>query len=271
MKTVIITGASSGIGKALAYKFAEQKYNIVISARNEELLSQIAIDIENKHKINCKAIACDVTIQSECSRLVSETIQHFGRIDCLINNAGISMRAMFADTHPHVLEKVMQVNFWGAVYCTHSALPYIKQTKGSVIAVSSIAGYRGLPGRTGYSASKFAMQGFFESLRTELLKDEVHVLIACPGYTNSNIRVNALTASGSTQGDTPYVEDKLMSSEEVANEIFTALQKKEQELIMTSKGKLTVFLNKFLPKKVMDKIVLNAVMKDDSALMNNVK
>ncbi len=160
----------------------------------------------------------------------------------------------------------MQVNFFGTVYCTRAALDQITQHQGSIVGVSSIAGYRGLPGRTGYSASKFAMHGFLESLRTELLKKNVHVLLACPGFTESNIRKVALKADGSQQAETPLNEDKLMSAETVADHIYKAVLKRRRTLTLTTQGRLTVFLNKWLPK-FMDKMVFNHFAKEpDSPL-----
>lgn len=266
-KNVIITGASSGIGAALAYQYAKEKYNVILAARNIVKIEEIASQISKKHNVQTLAVQCDVSIEQDCNELINKTIAKFGHIDILINNAGISMRALFEEVELNVIRRLMDVNFMGAVYCTKYALPYIKQTKGSIVAVSSIAGYRGLPGRTGYSASKFAMQGFFESLRTELIKDGVQVHIACPGYTDSNVRLNALTAKGNAQGATPYDESNLMKSEDVALIIYNAVNDKKAESIMTFKGKLTVFLSRILSKKTMDKIVLRAVMKDDAALM----
>ena len=178
----------------------------------------------------------------------------FGRIDVLINNAGISMRALFNDADLAVLKKLMDVNFWGTVYCTKYALPQIIGTKGSVVGVSSIAGYKGLPGRTGYSASKFAMNGFLDSLRIENLKTGVHVMTACPGFTASNIRNTALAKDGSQQGESSMDESKMMTSEEVAKLIANGVESRKRILILTFQGKLTVFLSKFL-SAFLDKMV----------------
>jgi short-subunit dehydrogenase len=147
------------------------------------------------------------------------------------------------------------------VYATKYALPEIIKSQGSIIGISSIAGYRGLPGRTGYSASKFAMQGFLESLRTELLKKNVHVLVACPGFTTSNIRNSALSADGSTQGESPRDEAKMMTAEEVAAHIYKATVYRKRDLVLTTQGKLTVLMNKFFPS-FMDKMVYNVLAKE---------
>src|SRR5690606_1626183 len=151
---------------------------------------------------------------------------------------------------------LMDINFWGTVYCTKYALPHLLKNKGSVIGVSSIAGYQGLPGRTGYSASKFDMQGSLGSLRTETLHQGWHVLVACPGFTASNIRNTALAADGRQQGESPREESKMMTSEEVAAQILDATRRRKREVVMTGQGKLTVFLSKWLPG-LTDKLVYN--------------
>jgi short-subunit dehydrogenase len=192
---------------------------------------------------------------------MDKALEKFGRIDVLVNNAGISMRAAFADIELDVLKKVMDVNFWGTVFCTRYAMASILISKGSIVGVSSIAGYKGLPGRTGYSSSKFAMHGFLESVRIENLKNGIHVLIACPGFTASNIRNTALDANGSVQGETPRDEQKMMQPEEVAKAMVAAVEKRKDRLTLTANGKLTVFLNKFFPKMV-DKLVFNHMSKE---------
>ena len=192
---------------------------------------------------------------------MAETMATFGRIDVLINNAGISMRAVFEKTDLNVIRQLMDINFWGTVYCTKYALPHLLKSKGSVVGISSIAGKKGLPGRTGYSASKFAMEGFLETLRTENLKTGLHVLVACPGFTASNIRNTALAADGNTQGESPRDEKKMMQPEEVARRIYKAVEGRKRDIIMTRDGKLTVFLNKFFPA-MMDKVVYNHMAKE---------
>ncbi len=259
-KVVIITGASSGIGEALAQRFAIFGAKVVIAARNIEKLNRLAEELR-KNASDVLAVKTDVSNESDCRNLINETVIKFGKIDILINNAGISMRALFEETDLNVIRKLMDVNFWGTVYCTKFALPHLLKSKGSVVGVSSIAGYKGLPGRTGYSASKFAMQGFLEVLRIENMKKGLHVLIACPGFTASNIRNTALAADGSMQGESPREEDKMMSADEVALHIIKAIKKRKDRLTLTTQGKLTVVLNKFFPK-FMDKMVYNHMAKE---------
>ncbi|HHG86266.1 MAG TPA: SDR family oxidoreductase, partial [Bacteroidetes bacterium] len=245
-KVVIVTGASSGIGEALAKVYAAAGGKVVLAARNLTKLDALAQALK-KAGGDTLTVKTDVSQRADCEALIAQTIAHYGRIDFLINNAGISMRALASELDPEVIEQVMQVNFFGTVYCTQAALPHLLETKGSIVGVSSIAGFRGLPGRTGYSASKFAMHGYLESLRTELLKTGVHVLLACPGFTASNIRKAALIADGSHQGDTPLKEQKLMSAQEVAQHIFKAVMRRKRTLVLTRQGKLTVLMNKLFP------------------------
>jgi len=259
-KVVIVTGASSGIGKALVMELMSMNAIVVMASRNKAMLDEIISNVTINHE-NILAIETDVTNEEDCKRLIELTINKYGRLDVLINNAGISMRALFDEVSIDVIKKVMDVNFWGTVNCTKYALPHILKSKGSVVGVSSIAGYKGLPGRTGYSASKFAMQGFLEVLRIENIKKGLHVLIACPGFTASNIRKVALSKDGSQQGETPLDESKLMSAEEVSKKIVNAIIKRKNSVIMTSQGKMTVLLNKFFPKLV-DKLVYNHMAKE---------
>ena len=243
-----------------AFEFSKLGANLMLVARSEKKLIEISEEI-NKKGGNSIFSVTDVSIELECNEMVQQTISFFGKIDILINNAGISMRSIFNELNLSVFEKVMKVNFWGSVYCTKYALPHILKSKGSIVGVSSIAGHKGLPGRTAYSASKFALQGFLESLRIENLKNNLHVLIICPGFTSSNIRKKALQGDGLEQGESPRTEQKMMSSEEVALQMIRAINNKKNNLVLTSNGKLTVFLNKFFPKLV-DKLVFNHMSKE---------
>ena len=254
-KVMIVTGASSGIGKALAEEGLARGMRVVLAARNTEAMKTIAYASGSDAK-NFLVVKTDVGNRDDCSNLVERTIEKFGCIDILINNAGISMRALFEQADLSVLERLMQINFWGAVYCTHYALPWLLKSKGTVAGVSSIAGYKGLPARTGYSASKFALQGFLESLRIENRKKGLHVLIACPGFTASNIRTTALAGDGSAQGESPRDESSMMQAREVARHILRSIEKKKHRLILTGQGKLTVVLNKLFPRLV-DGLVYN--------------
>ncbi len=259
-KVIIITGAGSGIGRSCARIYASKGFAVVINGRNLQKLEEVAAEIRDAGG-TVLALAGDVSVEEDCRNLVEETIKAFGRIDILLNNAGISMRALFEDTRLEVIHRLMNTNFWGTVYCTHYALPYLLASKGSIIGVSSIAGKKGLPGRTGYSSSKFAMEGFLETLRTENLKKGLHVLVACPGFTATGIRSSSLAADGSAQGESPRDESKMMSSDQVARAIYQAVERRKRDLILTFNGKLTVFLDKFFPG-FMDKLVYNHMAKE---------
>ena len=259
-KVVIITGASSGIGLALAENFVRRNAKVVLAARRYNKLEDIEKKLKTFNK-NILVVETDVSKESDCKNLIDRTVEKFNRIDILINNAGISMRALFEATELSVIRQLMEINFWGTVYCTKYALPFLLKSKGSVVGVSSIAGYKGLPGRTGYSASKFAMHGFLEVLRIENMKKGLHVLIACPGFTATNIRNTALAADGSQQGESPRDEGKMMTAEDVAGHIVKAIEKRKDRLVLTKEGKLTVLLNKFFPK-FMDRMVYNHMAKE---------
>lgn len=259
-KVVIITGASSGIGNALAQNFIRMGENVVMAARDIVKLKEMEIGLHIDQK-KILSVKTDVSNESDCRNLIKKTIEKFGTIDILINNAGISMRAIVEEVDLSVLKRVMDVNFWGTVYCTKFALPWLIASKGTVVGVSSIAGYKGLPGRSGYSASKFAVQGFLEVLRIENMKKGLHVLIACPGFTASNIRTNALAADGSQQGESPRNEKKMMTPDKVAERIIEGIRRKKHRIILTTQGNITVTLNKFFPKTV-DKLVFNHLAKE---------
>ena len=260
---MIVTGASSGIGRALALEGLKRGMKVVLAARNLDALKQAAYEsgADESHYLVYQA---DVSQKADCEKMVEATIEKFGQIDVLINNAGLSMRALFDQVELEVIETLMLVNFWGTVYCTKYALPHLLASKGSVAGISSIAGHKGLPARSGYSASKFAMHGFLETIRIENQKKGLHVLIASPGFTSSNIRKTALSKDGSAQGESPREEEKMMSAQHVANHILNAINKRKRSLVLTQQGKLTVWLNKFFPALV-DKLVYAHMAKEPNS------
>ena len=248
-KVVIVTGASSGIGEAIAREFARNGSKVVLAARSEAKLSEIVKEINTENFIASYFIT-DVSIEENCKKLIEYAVEKFGAIDILINNAGLSMRASFPDVDLKVLHRLMDVNFWGTVYCTKYALPYLIKRKGSLIGVSSVAGFHGLPGRTGYSASKFAMHGFLETIRIENLKKGLHVMIIAPGFTSTEIRKNALTANGMKQGESPLDEHKLMTPEYVAAWVLKGIRKKKRNKLLTWDGRLTALFQRIVPALV---------------------
>lgn len=264
-KIVVITGGSSGIGKALAQNALSQGAKVAVCGRSKEKLEEVLG--KNENLLCCQA---DVSQEEDCKSFIDAVLTKWGRIDVLVNNAGISMRALFEEVDLKVLKELMDINFWGMVYCCKHALPAIRKSKGVIASVSSIAGYRGLPCRTGYSASKFAMQGFMESLRTELLHTGVHVMWVCPGFIASNIRNVARGADGSAQKETPLDESKLMSAEECASIIMNGIASRKRTIVMTGQGKLTVLINKLFPS-LADKMVYKHFLNEpDSPLKNYV-
>jgi len=262
-KVVIITGASSGIGKALAFELANQGAKVVLGARREEKLLEITNAII-KNGNDAAYCVVDVTDESLCQQLIQTAINKYGKLDILICNAGISMRANFKDVKLSVLHRLMNVNFWGAVNCVKYALPHLIETKGTIVGISSTAGIHGLPGRTGYSASKYALTGFLETIRIENLKNKLHVMIAIPGFTESNIRYAALTAEGSEQGFTPRDEKKMMSAEKAAKYIATGIKRKKRHLFLDMEGKL-VFLVKKFTTSIIDKAFYKAMANEPNA------
>lgn len=244
-KVAIVTGASSGIGLATASLLARYQAKVVLAARSQDKLEALCQELSQYSDVI--SVRTDVSVEDDCRNLIEQTVKRFGHIDILINNAGISMRAMFRDLDLNVIRRLMDVNFWGTVYCTKYALPYLLETKGSVVGVISTAGYKGLPGRTGYSASKFAINGFLDTLRSEHLYDGLHVMIYAPGFTSSNIRKTALMADGSQQGETPREEGKMMTSEKVGLIMLNHIRKRSRRATLTFTSKLLLVLTRLFP------------------------
>ncbi len=246
-KTVVITGASSGIGEALARACAGLGANVVLGARSAEGLDRVVSEIKGS---GGAAVCCvtDVTKPDDCCTLIDKAVTTFGGVDVLVCNAGLSMRALFDEVDLEVLHRLMDVNFWGTVYCVKYALPYLQASRGTIVGISSVAGLHGLPCRTGYSASKYAMTGFLETIRVENMKKGMHVMIACPGFTASNVRFSALTADGTSQGDTPRDEGKMMTSDEVARHLIRGIERRKRLCLMEFNGRATHTIKKFSPK-----------------------
>jgi len=257
-KIVVITGGSDGIGKALVAQFLALGAKVATCGRNENKLSLLPAEFPSSNLFTAQV---DVSKQDESEAFIKQVVDNWGRIDVLINNAGISMRALVSEVSVQTLQNVMDINFWGTVYCTKAALASIQQNKGVIVGVSSIAGYRGLPGRSGYSASKFALNGWLEALKTELYASGTHVMWVCPGFTTSNIRNAALDKNAKAQGESPMDEGAMMSSEDCATHIIHAIEKRKRSLVLTFTGKRTVFMNKYFPAWA-DKLVHHFFFKD---------
>jgi short-subunit dehydrogenase len=261
-KVVVVTGGTEGIGKALVTALIERGAKVATCGRNHDKLYRLQTEFP---AADLHTMVTDVSSENDCRRFMETTIKVFGGIDILINNAGVSMRALLKETDVDVIRKVMDINFYGTVYSTKYALESIIARKGTIVGVSSIAGYRGLPGRSGYSASKFAVQGWLEAIKTELMADGVHVMWVCPGFTTSNIRNAALNKDGTSHGETPMDENKMMSAAECAGHILKAIRKKKRTLVLTFTGKRTVFMQKFFPK-LSDKLVYKFFFKNGNLI-----
>jgi len=257
-KVVAVTGGTDGIGRALVDLLLSQGAKVATCGRHHDKLYHLQAEYPS---YSLHTVVADVSNENDCRHFIESTIKVFGGIDVLINNAGISMRALLKEASIDVIRRVMEINFFGTVYCTKYALNSLIERKGTIVGVSSIAGYRGLPGRSGYSASKFALQGWLEAIRTELMDDGVHVMWVCPGFTASNIRNAALNKEGNAQGETPMDESKLMTADQCARYILDAIETKKRTMVLTFNGKRTVFMNKFFPGWA-DKLVRNFFFKE---------
>lgn len=260
-KVCIITGASSGIGKALAYEYASRGFCISISARREDKLYAVAQDIKKKYSTEVLAIVADVSKEEDCKRIIDQTVESYGRINILINNAGISQRALLNNLLLSSFHEVMDINFWGTIYCTKFALEHLLKTKGSVAVVSSISGFSPLPARTAYCASKYGVHGFLEALRIENLKTGLHVMIAAPEYTSTEIRKKAIVAGGKKQGESPRDEHKMLTPEFVAYRIAKGISKRRRTLVIGKMGTLTVIITRLFPK-LSDRLIYNYIKKE---------
>jgi len=263
-KVVIVTGASSGIGKEIAKEFARNGSKVVLASRSLIKLQELEKELVDGG-FDVMSVQTDVTNEAECRMLVEKTVEAYGKIDILVNNAGISMKALFMDCDLTVLHKLMDVNFWGTVHCTKYALPYLLRERGSLVAVSSIAGFHGLPGRSGYSASKFAIHGFLETIRIEHLKNHLHVMIIAPGFTATNIRKHALLADGKEQMESPLEENKLMTAEYVARWVLKGIRKRKRNKILTWEGRLTALFQRIIPHTV-DSVYYKSLLHEKNSL-----
>jgi len=255
---VIITGASKGIGAELAEQLAARGTMLALAARNLDELEAVAAKCRAKGA-KVIAVKADVGVESDCKAMIDATITAFGRIDTLVNNAGATMWARFEDvTDMSILQRIMQVNYMGAVYCTHHALPHLKATKGSLVGISSLAGRTGVPTRTGYAASKHAMTGFFDSLRIELDGSGVTVTMIYPGFVSTGIRENASGPDGKPIAVSPVKEGEVMGVEECTRIIVEAMETRKREVIMTARGKIGLWL-KLVAPGVIDRIAKRAI------------
>ena len=266
LQVVIITGASDGIGAEMARQLAQRhgaKLGLVLAARSLQGLESTAAHCRALGA-HCLVVPTDVAQQDQCRALIKESVDYFGHIDTLVNNAGVSAQALLADVQAddlHWYQSLMQINLWGSVWCTHAALPYLKARKGRIVAVSSLAGLIGVPGRTAYSATKFAMTGFFEALRAELVSARVSVTIAFPGVVLTRIRYHGLNAKGEAAGSSGLREDNGMRVDHCVRLIIEGMQARKREVVMTTAGKIGRFI-KLIAPGIVERMAMNA-LKDE--------
>ncbi len=261
-KIVAVTGGSEGIGRAIVEQLLEMNCKVATCGRNSDKLYQL--QVANPVKELHTQVA-DVSNENDCRRFIQSTIETFGGIDILINNAGIAMKAAFEETDLNIIRQVMDVNFWGAVYCTKYALNSIKLRNGDIVGISAIAGNRGLPGRAGYSASKWAMQGWLEALRTELLETGVNVMWVSPWFTHSYGGIVSQAKKGSYEDPSPIHEAGMLTVEECARKILRDISKRKRSTVLTLRGKVTIWFSKMFPGMA-DKLVRKFFYKNNEMI-----
>ena len=266
MNVTLITGGSDGIGAEMARQLAARHrgdLSLVLAGRSQDKLDAVAAHCR-AHGTEVLAVAMDVGDQAQCRSLIDGAVARFGRLDTLVNNAGISAHALFEQVDAqdlHWYEDLMKVNLWGSVWCTHAALPHLKASRGRIVAVSSLSGLLGVPGRTAYAATKFAMTGFFEALRAELKGAGVSVTIAYPGVVATHLRHRGYNARGEAAGFSGLKEDDAMSVEECARLIVDGMERRQRDIVMTAKGKIGRFL-KLVAPSVVENMALAALKEE---------
>lgn len=266
MNVTLITGGSDGIGAEMARQIAAKQgagAALVLAGRSQDKLDAVAAQC-GAHGAQTLCVAMDVAREDQCRALVDAAMQRFGRIDTLVNNAGMSAQALFDEVRAedlHWYQDLMNVNLWGSVWCTHAALPHLKASRGRIVAVSSLSGLVGIPGRTAYAATKFAMTGFFEALRTEQKTAGVSVTIAYPGVVTTRIRQRGYNARGQAAGASGLREEDAMTVEECARLIVEGAERRQRDIVMTAKGKLGRFI-KLLAPGIVDRMALKALKQE---------
>jgi len=250
-KVVVITGATGGIGRALAQRFARARSQLVLIDLDPLQLSALADQLE-RQGVKPQCFECDITDEGKVEETFKKIHHFFGGIDVLINNAGITHQSDFSNTRIDVFRKVMEVNFFGALYCTKYAMPFLVERKGLIITMSSTAGYVPQMGRSGYSASKYALHGLFESLRAEIIEQQVGVLVVCPGFTDTDIHKNALDGQGEVLTQAEFERQRRRTGRVatptwVADQIMHAATRNKNVLILSSMGRFTSILSKLFP------------------------
>ncbi|QSX29732.1 SDR family oxidoreductase [Shewanella cyperi] len=256
-KVILLTGASEGIGRALAKVLAREGARLLLTARNQDRLQSLLLELPKD--CGAKIHAADLSLPLECEELVDVCLTRFGALDIVIHNAGMTMWTRFDELQDlSVLERVMRVNYFGPVYLTKAALPHLKASRGQLVAVASVAGLTGVPTRSGYAASKHALMGFFDSLRIELMDEGVAVTQICPDFVVSQIHKRALDAQGQPLGETPMQESRIISAEACAEMMLPAIANRQRLLITSWRGRLSRWL-KLLAPELIDRLALKAI------------
>jgi len=261
LEVVVVTGASDGIGAEMARQWAAPGIALVLAARGIDKLEAVALACRARGA-QTLVQRCDVGVEADCRALIGAAAARFGRIDTLVNNAGMSAHARLdAVTDLAWYEALMRINHWGSVWCTHAALPHLVASRGRIVAVASLAGLFGVPGRTAYSSTKFAMVGFFEALRTELGDSGVSVTIAYPGVVATEIRLRGFDAQGKPAGTSGLDERGAMPVEDCARLIVAGTRARRRDIVMTAQGKLGRYLKLLVPGLV-DRLAMRALKRD---------
>jgi NAD(P)-dependent dehydrogenase (short-subunit alcohol dehydrogenase family) len=227
-KVVLITGASSGIGKALALRLAGLGASVSLVARNQQELNEVAADIE---KMGARALVLptDVSEATPCQQAVEQTVAHFGKLDIVVCSAGVSMRTYLERSDPAAMEQLVRVNFLGTLFITHAAIPHVRRTRGSLVALSSLTGLRGVPSYSLYGATKFAVQGLYDSLRHELARDKVHVGVVAPGFVDTPLRTSVLGPGGKPWDTPPKPPFRVWPVEKCVDRIVQLIRKRRRQ------------------------------------------
>ena len=245
-KTVFISGAAGGLGRALVAAFAHAGANLALADLDPVALADLAASLSPAPAL---ALPLDVTDEAACAQAVAQAVAHFGGVDVLVNNAGITHRSLFEDTRTEVLRRVMDVNLFGSVYLTRATLPGLKASRGQVVVISSVAGFSPLVGRTGYAASKHALHGFFESLRAELAPAGVNVLMVCPSFVRTPIEQNALSGAGEKTTGVKQYTGPVLEPEDLAAQLVDAVKTRQRLLLPTRLSRLAWWLSRLWPAR----------------------
>jgi NAD(P)-dependent dehydrogenase (short-subunit alcohol dehydrogenase family) len=255
-KVVVVTGGCAGIGRALAMRLAQAGARLVIFDLEQQALDSLVQHLADHHNAEALGVLCDVADSDAVERAIKLTVERFGGIDVLVNNAGITHRSSFADTELAVFQRIMAVNYFGALHCTKAALPSLIARGGQVIVLSSLSGFAPLLYRSAYNASKHALHGLFETLRHELKDADVNVMLVCPGFTATDLRKNALVGNGSVAAQPSLAMGKVASPQDVAEAIYQGALKRRRLLVLSNVGWRARLLAQFFPR-IFERVLLS--------------